>query len=363
MSPQPTRALESPASAPASEPANYLFPCVRGIQCGDDYWLVQFTFDQLHTLLHPFFERPKVSAPLSLAQRTLDPRRAKKIARYVITGLSQPEEFYILLPIVITVDIPEWECYDFQALDLEIPGMEGLGLLGLPGSATFWVPDGQHRSWGAIQARLEAPGLTANETIGVMLIPDAEGQKRQRIFLDANQHGVKPNKSIISLFDHRDPYSDIARAVLTSVDIFRDRTALESTNIQPKSGDVFTLNSLRESCKLLLLGAERDLHQEAIRFWRHVAQHHPHWKLLQTSNDPTLRQHSIGFNALTLCALAIVGQELRQQQQLTRITKLERINWRLSNPDWNLCKLNNRIVKNRDTMRAMATYILERIAD
>lgn len=329
--------------------------------------MTKFTFAQIATLMQPFFSRPKEPAPLSLAQRTLDAKRSKKIAQYIINGLSKPEEFYILLPIVITVDIPEWECYNFRAVDLEddldIPGIEDLGLLSLPSSTTFWIPDGQHRAFGSIQAQLEAPGLVANETIGVMLIPDAGGQKRQQIFLDANQYGVKPNKSIISLFDHRDQYSEIARAVLTTVEVFRDRTALEATNIHPKSGDFFTMNSLREACKLLLTGVEGDPQQEAINFWQRVAAHHPHWQQLQISNDPLLRQRSIGFNALTMCALAIVGQQLRQQDQIEKITNLNRIDWQLTNPDWNLCKLNNRIVKNKDTIKAMAAYILKRITD
>lgn len=325
--------------------------------------MTKFTFAQIETLMQPFFSRPKESVPLSLAQRTLDAKRSKKIARYIINGLSKPEAFYILLPIVITVDIPEWECYDFQAIDLDIPGIEDLGLLCLPNSATFWIPDGQHRAFGSIQAQLEAPGLVANETIGVMLIPDAGGQKRQQIFLDANQFGIKPNKSIISLFDHRDQYSEIARAVLTTVEVFRDRTALEATNIHPKSGDYFTMNSLRESCKLLLIDAEGNLQREAIAFWQSVAENHPHWKQLQTGDDPTLRQRSIGFNALTMCALAIVGQQLRQRQQLDHITNLHRIDWQLMNPDWNICRLNNRIVKNKDTIITMANYIMERIID
>ena len=356
-----TAELESPASEPVSEANEYLFCCVRGVQCRDDYWMTKFTFAQIEALMQPFFSRPKESAPLSLAQRTLDAKRSKKIARYIINGLSKPEEFYILLPIVITVDIPEWECYDFQAIDLDIPGIEDLGLLSLPSSATFWIPDGQHRAFGSIQARLEAPGLIANETIGVMLIPDAGGQKRQQIFLDANQFGIKPNKSIISLFDHRDQYSEIARAVLTTVDVFRDRTALEATNIQAKSKDFFTMNSIRESCKLLLTDVEDDLQHEAVEFWQSVAAHHPHWQQLQASNDSSLRQRSIGFNALTMCALGIVGQQLRQQNQTEKIANLDRINWQLNNPAWKICKLNNRIVKNRSTIQAMAKYILEEI--
>lgn len=326
--------------------------------------MTKFTFSQIETLMQPFFNRPKESAPQTLAQRTLDRRRAKKIGQYLTNGLSQPDEFYILLPIVVTLDIPEWESYDFQSVDLGLPGVEDLGLLSLPDETSFWIPDGQHRSFGAIQALLESPGLVEAETIGVMLIPDSGGKKRHRIFLDANQHGIRPNKSIITLFDHRDPHSEIARAVLMSVDVFRDRTALEATNINPKSADFFTMNALRESCRSLLLDAEGDLEQQAIDFWQRVAEHHPTWKQLQFSADPMLRQTTISFNAITLNALAIVGRTLMQHRKIEQIANLDRVNWQLDNVDWEgVCKFNGRIVKNNTTIQALADYILARLED
>ncbi|MCU0551766.1 MAG: hypothetical protein MUC48_20685 [Leptolyngbya sp. Prado105] len=56
-----------------------------------------------------------------------------------------------------------------------------------------------------------------------------------------------------------------------------------------------------------------------------------------------------------------MGQQLRRRQQSDCIANLDRIDWLLTNPDWNSCKLNNRIVKNKDTMNTMAAYILKQI--
>jgi len=342
---------------------DYLFASTQGWQCRDHFWMMTFSFEQIASLLEPFFNRPKADSPLTLAQRTLDRNRGKKISRYVIKGLSSKEEFYVLTPIVMTFEFPAWDCYEFHPIEIDedLPDSENLGWLRLPPSTTFWLPDGQHRAFGAIQSRLEAPGLVERETIGVMLEPDTGGKKRNQIFLDSNQYGVKPSKSIITLFDNRDLYSGIARSVLMTVEIFLDRTALEATNIRSNSSDVFTMNSIREASKTFLSGSDGNLEQQAIEFWQTIANYHPDWKQLQATGDVTIRQTSIAFNALTMRAIAIVGQQLRQSDQIDLVQNLDRIDWQLMNPAWDICKLNGRIVKNKSTEQAMANYILERL--
>jgi DNA sulfur modification protein DndB len=317
------------------------------------------SFEMAQRLLEPFFNRKKTDTPLSLAQRTLNVSRSKKIAKYVIKGLSSPKEFYIIPPIVICLDIPEDSYFEFSGVELDDSGIDNLGLLRVV-EPTFWIPDGQHRAMGAVLSLLEAPGLVHQESFGIMLIPDSGGRKRRQIFLDTNQYSVKPSKSIISLFDHRDEYSDVARTVLTTVPIFEGRTTLEGTNVPKNSNDLFTMNSLRESCKVLLSGFDVDGTQLAIAFWQTVSEFHPDWKAaLNCDSLPVLRSETLAFNALTLNALALVGNwQLHQEEAMSWIEQLDQVNWSIHNPDWEgVCRFNGRIVKNNITTKALATYV------
>lgn len=320
------------------------------------------SFNVAQAIFEPFFNREKIDAPLSLAQRTLNVSRSKKIAKYIIKGLSSPKEFYIIPPIIVCIDIPEDSYFEFSGVELDDSGIDNLGLLRVA-EPTFWIPDGQHRAMGAVLSLLEAPGLVYQESFGIMLIPDSGGRKRRQIFLDTNQYSVKPSKSIISLFDHRDEYSDIARTVLTTVPIFEGRTTLEGTNVPKNSNDLFTMNSLRESCKTLLSGFDGDGTQLAIGFWQAIAESHPDWKAALTCDSlQVLRSESLAFNALTLNALALVGSwQMHQGDGMSWIEQLDQVNWNIHNPDWEgVCHFNGRIVKNNITTRALATYIAER---
>jgi len=314
------------------------------------------TFQQAKALFTPFYSRQK-EQPLDLAQRTLDRKRSRKIAQYIIKGLMNLLGFYIILPVIVTLDIPEGECFDFQSIDFGegFEEFENNGLLRLPAGTTFWIPDGQHRVFGAILSLLEAIGLVQEESFGVMFIPDVGGKKRKQIFLDANQHGVRVNKSLFPLLDDSDPLSAITRLMLATVPVFNGRTAFESTNVTPTSTEFFSLNALKESCKLLLTGYEGNREERAVAFWSAIAHHHPDWRRLDQADALEMKKTQLSFHALALNALAIVG---RQQPDDEWIAHLDRIDWSVTNPRWNeVCYFNGRIVKNSQTIRALARYI------
>ncbi len=351
--PQPQALALSNENELAAADVNYEFPCVQGFQSGDFYWMATLTFHQAKTLFQPFFDRVVSDNPLDLAQRTLDRKRSQKFADYMIRSLATGQP-YIMPPIIVSLDIPADACYDFAEIELDGLEIETLGILSVPLGTTFWIPDGQHRAFGSILALMQAPGLVGKETFGVSLIPDASGQKRQQFFVDINQNGMKPNKSILSLLNC-DEYSEIARGILVSVPVFRDRTSLEATNVKPKSCDFFTMNALRDSCQRLVMGYEGDRQARAIEFWGMVAAYHPNWQKVG-DDGLTLRQSTISFLALTLNAIAIVGNQQGDQNEW--LTKLGLIDWSATNPEWDgLIRFGQRIVKNSHTTKALAEYI------
>jgi DGQHR domain-containing protein len=220
------------APAKASVDQRLEIPVVQGWQAGSYYWMTNVSIAELARYFQPFFEREQASKkqPLSLAQRTLNLPRVKKVAQYILKG-CMPHSFYVLPPATVTVSIPETESFDFWGVDFEdedqsldsLPSPTEIGTLALPPNARFWLADGQHRIAGAIQAYREGAALLGQETIGLMLIPDADGAKEKQIFLDINKHAVKPNQSILALFDGSDTYCEIARSVLIGVPVFEGR--------------------------------------------------------------------------------------------------------------------------------------------
>ncbi|MGG6264229.1 DNA sulfur modification protein DndB [Leptolyngbya sp. AN03gr2] len=86
-----------------------------------------------------------------------------------------------------------------------------------------------------------------------------------------------------------------------------------------------------------------------------VAAHHPNWQKVG-DDGLTLRQSTISFLALTLNAIAIVGNQQGDQNEW--LTKLGLIDWSATNPEWDgLIRFSQRIVKNSHTTKALAEYI------
>ena len=362
---------ESPAKLVQPSGERIELPVVQGWQSSNFYWMTNIRLSELAEYFRPFFERERdgKKRPLTLAQRTLNTSRVEKVAQYILKGCL-PHESYVLPPVTVTVDIPQNETFEFCGVEFEddvgISSLEAFppefGTLSLPASATLWLADGQHRIRGAIEAHLRGEPLVQQETLGEMLIPDADGRRRKQMFLDINKHAAKPSQSIIALFDSGDPYCEIARAVLMGVPIFEGRTALEATNA--KGDDLFTMNTLKECSKLLCKGLEGDLSKLAMSFWKAVSKHHPGWKTVDAdTNAETLRAETMSFHAISLNALSVLGNyQHRKGCGLTWLKRLNQVNWSAYNPGLEgVCRFGGRITKNTRTAAALAAYFAQQM--
>ncbi|MEL6764253.1 MAG: DNA sulfur modification protein DndB, partial [Cyanobacteria bacterium J06607_6] len=193
--------------------------------------MINLTVFDIKRMFSEFLDRAEHD-PRSLAQRTLNPSRAKKVRQYILNEMLPDDGFYILPPLVLTVDCDE---YDFDEVGM------GVGQLTLPSDSQFWLGDGQHRSAGFLQAYLEAPAIMNSETVGVMLLSDTGSKIRHRVFLDINANASKPSKSLATLFDERDRLAEVTRDLLSLPWVER-YTNLERTTLPKNSGDLFTLN-------------------------------------------------------------------------------------------------------------------------
>lgn len=266
------------------------------------------------------------------------------------------EGFYILPPLVLSVDCE----YDFDEV------CQGAGRLTLPSDSRFWLGDGQHRAAEFLQAYLEAPAMMNDETVGVMLLPDAGNQVRHQVFLDINANASKPSKSIATLFDERDHLADVTRNLLALPWVER-YTNLERTTLPKSSGDLFTLNGWRDANRELLANIpESNWDRVAAGYWKAIAETIPQWRDILTAVEqeqsvdaPMLRQDYICFHSITLSALGLLGQQLiGESGQVPDLSGLAAVNWSRSNPDWEgIFLFEGKIIKNKQSATRFADYL------
>lgn len=127
---------------------------MRGIQAGQEYFLAQIPYPILARLF-VFDEEEAVPAELR-AQRALNKKRAESISEYMLDN----RDTYVLPALTASVD----KAMAFEALE----GIEQLGTLHIPMSATMLINDGQHRRL-AIEMALRNDETLRHETAPVQI--------------------------------------------------------------------------------------------------------------------------------------------------------------------------------------------------
>lgn len=341
---------------PSVDPeAEYQLSVVEGRQSGRPYWMLNLSVFDIKRMFSEFLDRAEHD-PRSLAQRSLNPSRARKLKQYILGEVLPNDGFYILPPLVLSVDCDE---YDFEEVCLSA------GRLTLPSDSQFWLGDGQHRAAGFLQAYLEAPAMLNHETVGVMLLPDTGNRIRHQVFLDINANASKPSKSLATLFDERDRLADVTRSLLT-LPWAKHYTNLERTTLPKNSGDLFTLNGLRDANRELLATVpESDWDSTAVHFWKEIAEIIPPWREVVAAvgddrpvDSPGFRRDFICFHSITLSALGLLGQQIIDDGQIPSMEGLASVDWSRSNPDWEgLFLFEGKIIKNKQSATRFANYL------
>lgn len=312
----------------------YVFPAIRGIQAGREYYVSQCPLRLIPKLFQ--FDDPDLPAEVR-AQRVLNRSRLPEIAHYIT---SNPDT-YVFSALTASVDAE----VRFEALPGEGDGGR-LGLLRIPMTARFVVNDGQHRR-GAIEIALEDEPQLGDETIAVVFFLDRGLDRSQQMFADLNRYAVRPSTSIGVLYDHRDPHSSVARAVVGSSPLLRDVVEMERSTLSPRSRKLFTLSAIFTACRALLAGIDEkalpDHVDVATAFWEGVSEGFPEWHMVRdrklTAGE--VRTDFIHSHGTVLHALGRLGHALRAQGD---------VNWkevgvRLGEFDWH--KSNGKVWEGR----------------
>ncbi len=309
---------------------SHSFPAVRGVQAGRPCYIAMCPLRIIPKIF--VFDEDEVPPELR-AQRILNKSRIPEMAEYLI---ANPHD-YTLSAITASVS----EQVHFEPMADTGPAVN-LGMLTVSMDAQILINDGQHRRAAIEEAIKEAHEL-GHDHIPVLFFVDKDLKRSQQMFADLNKHAVRPNESISTLYDHRDPSSELARHIVKNVDCFRSLTEMEKSSLSNRSTKLFTLSSIKLASRALLRKSAKDLITDeekelATEFWTEVCNNIKDWQLAKQKAVSTseLRQNYIHAHGVTLQALGAAGSVLLRQNPTSwkkDIKKIKNIDWSRSNTE------------------------------
>ena len=304
------------------------FPALRGEQGGREFFAVMCPM----CLIPKIFVFNEEEVPPELrAQRTLNKLRVPDVAKYLV---DNPED-YIVSALTASVDAS----IKFEPLD-ENDSINSIGMLSIPMDAQLLINDGQHRR-AAIELAIKQNPKLRSDNVLVLFFVDKGLKRSQQMFVDLNKNAVRPSDSLSTLYDHRDPSSEVARLVAMTVDCFKDLTEMEKSSISNRSTKLFTLSSIKNACRALLTKKKNEsISKEeklfAIEYWQEVEANIPDWGSARNrkSSPSFLKQNYIHAHSIALVALGKVGSELiasYPKSWKTRLRDLQTLDWSRTN--------------------------------
>lgn len=344
--------------ATRSSEFEYVFPAIRGVQAGREYYV---TMCPLRLIPRLFVFNEEELPPEMRAQRSLNKARVPEMARYLV---ENPDS-YVFSALTASVNAE----VRFASLAGGTGPAQRVGTLTIPMSATFVINDGQHRRAAIQQALTENPAL-GDETIAIVMFIDVGLDRCQQMFADLNRYAIRPAKSIGVLYDHRDPMAAISRLVVMQTPLLNDLTEMESSNMAPRSRKLFTLSALHTANGALLDEIRMDSLAErvdlATRFWRVVADQFPAWQQVYRGEISAgeVRQDFIHTHSIVLHAIGKVGNTLlRESSQVSawekRLKLLRKIDWHRNNAEtWEgRATSAGRVSKSRSNVELTTAYV------
>lgn len=303
---------------------SYVFPAIRGVQAGREYYVSMCPLRLLPKLFQ--FDDEEMLPELR-AQRTLNRVRIPEIARYIVDNKST----YTFSAITASID---GEIL-FTPIGQDSSAAFRMGTMTVSMDAKFIVNDGQHRR-AAIEAALPTAPELCDETIAVVFFADRGLQRCQQMFADLNRHAVRPSASLGILYDHRNAAAKVAKHLSITSPIFRDLVETERSNLAPRSRKLFTLSALHFATLELLPEKDIEDFQRASsrcqEFWEAVGAQIPEWLQVRDGKVSAgeIRREFIHCHAILLQALGRAGRSLYEAYPndiQKRIQRLKGIDW------------------------------------
>ena len=336
----------------------YVFPAIRGIQAGREYYV---SMCPLRLIPKIFLFDEEELVPELRAQRTLNRSRVPEMASYLVENKKD----YVFSSITASVD----GLVQFEALG-EDGEASRLGSLKIDMNSQFIINDGQHRR-AAIEEAIKTRPELGDETISVVFFVDRGLERCQQMFADLNRYAIRTSPSIGILYDHRDERSKMTKLVVMKSKAFKDIVEMEKTSLSTRSRKLFTLSAIHSANAAIINGREFDNSDEATEaccgYWDEIFKYIQEWSQVQqgklTSGE--VRQDYVHSHAIVLQALGNIGNaisSLPKTKQKKQLKLLSDLDWKRSNSKtWEgRCMLGGRIQKSSSNV-ILTTNLLKNI--
>jgi DNA sulfur modification protein DndB len=194
-------------------------------------------------------------------------------------------------------------------------------------------------------------------------------RRSQQMFADLNKYAIRPSGSLSTLYDHREPASNLARYLADTCTIFKGMTELEKSSISNRSIKLFTLSSIKHASRALLRKGQKDPIQAeeqllALDYWEAVGESIPDWTKARSREISTydLRQNFVHAHGIALHALGMAGAELLASEPRAwrrSVKRLKGLDWSRKNKgQWEgRAMVHGRISKARSNLQLTAAAI------
>lgn len=337
-----------------SHALQYVFPAVRGIQAGREYYVSMCPLRLIPRIF--LFDEVELQPELR-AQRVLNKARIPSLINYIV---ENPTE-YVFSALTASIDAN----VTFVPFDEE--KHFNIGSLHVPMTARFVINDGQHRR-AAIEAALKHKPNLGDESIAIVFFVDTGLKRSQQMFADLNRYSVRPTQSLNILYDYRDASSHVAREVSQGVQMFRGLTEMEKSTISNRSTKIFTLSGIHRATNELLSDHD-DLDDDGrvrlgVGYWNAVSRHMPQWQQVRQGKlaPVDFRRDYVCAHTVALVALGRVGSTLLRECPQTwedELPGLSRIDWHRQNSAvWEgRATVGGRMANSRNNILLISAYI------
>lgn len=331
----------------------YIFPAVKGVQAGKDYYITMIPLKYLVKILP---EPGEYLPPEFRAQRRINEQRIPGMKNYIIDN----RDSYIFSSLTASID---------GTFHFEEKGIENVGILHISMDAKILINDGQHRRAAIAQALLEDDTL-GDETISVVFYEDRGLKQSQQMFSDLNMNAQKSSNSINTCFETRDLLAVATKNIVSEITFLSKYTDFEKDNLGKNSSKLFTLYIIyRVNKKILGKTDITEVDEQFLKkFWNALVDSIPEWVELErkeiTKKD--LREEYVTTLGVTLLAFSRIGSWLYNNAQddvASYVGKFKDIDWQRSNVLWNerMIRPNGKIINNETAIYLIGNAIKSEI--
>jgi DNA sulfur modification protein DndB len=333
----------------------YVFPVIRGIQAGKEFYNCACPI-RILCKLFPFDQEEL--PPEMRAQKAFNKVRVPEIARYI---LENPiHDVFSSIAIFIDAEVT-FELSNYK-------GTSKVGWLRVPMEARCKIYEGQHRLAALELAFLTKPEL-GDEDMSVNFYSDIGLKRWSKLRSNPSLYGLAagPDPVYNLQYDHREYKVILTRAVIAEVRVFRVLTDTERSSLPVRSKKLFTFSAIQNATLALLANhKDEDLVDQielAIIYWSTVFIYIPDWEkvLQQKVSAGAIRREYVHSHAVTLAALGYLGASLislQPENWQPILEKLQKVDWSRSNPEWEgRVLVEGRVSKSLTSVTLMTSYL------